>query len=289
MQGLRDWATEPGQWYRYNGKERDTVSGWYEYGFRWYIDEIGRWNGVDPLADWAPGWTPFRYGFNNPVLFIDPDGLFERKKDAKKYRRDHHDKEIRRGKIKQDDEGSYSIRYGENGSISQNSKGEMEYASVGTYTGDYARQRNPNLFEKGKDKLGFVGKMAYSPLNSAWLTIQTFNPFDTHITHLSGDYASKDEYTMGFVNTAMTAVPFGRGTSAVRSAVPSGVNLIQKLNAAQFSKTFKGTTLARMQPSDRGTINRGLNNGIDYLNKRVETGGILFTTVKGVGNQIEEE
>ncbi|MBX2929158.1 MAG: hypothetical protein KF852_15085 [Saprospiraceae bacterium] len=62
--------------YRYNGKERDTVSGWYEYGARWYIDEIGRWNGVDPLTD-HPNQvdkSPYTYAWNNPVLLNDPDG-----------------------------------------------------------------------------------------------------------------------------------------------------------------------------------------------------------------------
>ena len=29
------------------------------------------------MADEAPSWTPYRYGFNNPILYIDPDGLFE--------------------------------------------------------------------------------------------------------------------------------------------------------------------------------------------------------------------
>lgn len=32
---------------------------------------------VDPLAEKAPGWTPYRYGFNNPIRYTDPTGMFE--------------------------------------------------------------------------------------------------------------------------------------------------------------------------------------------------------------------
>jgi uncharacterized protein RhaS with RHS repeats len=55
-----------------------------------YDSEVGRFLVVDPLGDRAPGWTPFRYGFNNPVLFIDPDGLFESKDAAREYAKDNN-------------------------------------------------------------------------------------------------------------------------------------------------------------------------------------------------------
>jgi hypothetical protein len=50
---------------------------WDDFGARMYDPEIARWNVLDPQADKAPAWTPFRFGFNNPLRYIDPDGNFE--------------------------------------------------------------------------------------------------------------------------------------------------------------------------------------------------------------------
>jgi RHS repeat-associated protein len=62
------------QRYRYNGKELHSNSGLLDYGFRYYDPSVGRFTGVDPLAEKMPGWSSYSYGFNAPTRFIDPDG-----------------------------------------------------------------------------------------------------------------------------------------------------------------------------------------------------------------------
>lgn len=59
--------------YKFNSKELQET-GLYDYGWRQYMPDIGRWNGIDQLAENYHTTSPYSYVMNNPINMFDPDG-----------------------------------------------------------------------------------------------------------------------------------------------------------------------------------------------------------------------
>jgi len=59
--------------YLYNGKELQST-GNLDYGWRQYMPDLARWNGMDQLAESYNSTSPYTYVMNNPISYLDPDG-----------------------------------------------------------------------------------------------------------------------------------------------------------------------------------------------------------------------
>ncbi|SFO38927.1 RHS repeat-associated core domain-containing protein [Paenimyroides ummariense] len=83
----------PGDGYKYKFLNKEYEDSFAlnvtETDFRHYDSALGRFNVLDPMAELAPDFTPYRYGFNNPVFWQDATGLFETEAQARAFALDN--------------------------------------------------------------------------------------------------------------------------------------------------------------------------------------------------------
>ena len=57
-----------------SGKEKDSETGYYYFGARYYNSDLSLWLSVDPMSDKYPNLSPYNYCAWNPMKLVDPDG-----------------------------------------------------------------------------------------------------------------------------------------------------------------------------------------------------------------------
>ncbi len=167
--------------YLFNGIERneDFGLGWDMALFRSYDPAIARWNQIDPLSNMATSWTPYRFGFNNPLIYSDPAGLFESRKEARRYKRRNKVKgRIRKNKEKRED-GSTNVYY----SIDDRGSGTSTFMdpSLGIVSGPLAtissargsKTQLPNSYSRPPE----MGTWEYDMYTARWNEDGTYTWF----------------------------------------------------------------------------------------------------------------
>ncbi|MFC5284505.1 RHS repeat domain-containing protein [Pedobacter alpinus] len=258
--------------YGYQGQyaEKDKETNWNSFELRNYDAAIGRWLSVDPYGQYA---SPYLGMGNNPVSGVDPDGGYTRF--GAWYR----------NMLNGGNGISKSEKTGEYGYSKSFATGEKMADGVtiaytdgasnkfSNYSGPVMQSYVPSWQDDWheRSKKHIVSKITYDMADEIYLTTQgLLISTKGNRRHINGETADEKEVVLSVVTT-------GSGLSEINQ-----LKLIKPMNAAMFSKLFKGRYLSSLKPKTRGFIIRTINVATGSI-----TGAAIIGEVSKLNNSPE--
>jgi len=129
----------------------------------------------------------------------------------------------------------------------------------------------PSLTYNWSQSNNILAKATYSISDAFYVTGQNLfykNTLgDGNAYHLGGGMTTPNENVTSFIDASSSFIPSAPETE--------GLAYFKKLNAAEFSKFFKGTIVTKLEPGMRGLLNRGVNMGIKKWNATISSGAVV--------------
>ncbi len=199
----------PDHKFQFQGQEKQDEFGlnWTSFDLRNLDVQLGRWHSVDPYSQHN---SPYISMGNNPIIRVDPDGGFDWIKNEET-NQNVWDEDVT-SEEDTPDGFSYvgaSIKdvykdFGDNAAWYDFwSEADIDFNNWGGEVLEY----EPDFWQR-QEEGNFLQQALYRTADGVYLFGQTFNPFDTNDTHLSGEVAVGDDKTDAFVETVGNTIPF---------------------------------------------------------------------------------
>lgn len=136
------WNGGDENFFKYNSFEEQQETRWYDYQARMYDPSLGRFLAIDPLSEFSRRFSTYAYALDNPIRYIDPDGMMATTGDQDEEQQQQDDKEAE--EAKEDKEANKSSYF----NLTNEEKAAYQY--LGDKLGDFEHKLE-NLKQAAKE------------------------------------------------------------------------------------------------------------------------------------------